>query len=511
MNLPHQRKRASTGKFFFLLHALFFFTSPCFSQEGFSSFDQDAFRAIFRLRFEEARSLASTEQKRDPRNPVPLYLEGYADFLKVFIGEEKQDYSLFLTGQDRRMEKMDGCTRSTPWYSWCRGNMSLQTGLIKLKFGDYRSAAFDINRAYRELNANRSAYPGFLPNNTGLGLIHILVGLVPDSFDWLLDLFGVEGDVVKGSDELKQMVRYAGKDPVTEMLRIEALLNLALIDANLGKNAGSSLAMLQDFEKSRPAFPDTLNPVMIFVRAGIFMKNGRNDRAILALQQYRTAPGAYPFHYLDYLLGLAKLNRLDPDADRFLLRFLSNFNGQNYIRSAYQKMAWTGLLSGNRKRYDEYMARIPLRGNDFVDADRQAGKEAEKKEVPNLLLLKARLLYDGGYYDRALALLRDLTAQATLTTRKDRLESTYRLGRICQSKGDEEEALRYFETTIREGADATWYFAANAALQSGLIYEARGDRANAERAYRRCLSMDYDEYKNSLSQKAKAGLKRVKQ
>ncbi|TRZ76749.1 MAG: tetratricopeptide repeat protein, partial [Bacteroidetes bacterium] len=63
---------------------------------------------------------------------------------------------------------------------------------------------------------------------------------------------------------------------------------------------------------------------------------------------------------------------------------------------------------------------------------------------------------------------------------------------------------------MRDGAGQSWYFAENAALQSGIIYEQNKDYPNAARCYRQCLSMKNTEYKNSLDQKARLGLKRIK-
>jgi tetratricopeptide (TPR) repeat protein len=250
---------------------------------------------------------------------------------------------------------------------------------------------------------------------------------------------------------------------------------------------------------------------MIFIHADIYMKSGLNDQAISILSQYRQDPGEYPFYYLYYMLGLAKLNRQDADADRYLILFLKDFRGQNYIKSGYQKLGWFYFLNGNKEKFLEFTGKITTRGHNNVDADRQADKEAASHVVPNVFLLKSRLLFDGGYYERALQNLLGKNVMESLTSIKDLLEYTYRMGRIYQAMGDYTRALSCYEKTIKDGSSLSYYFAANAALQSGLIYEIKHDLVNAEREYRLCLSMNFDEYKTSLSQKARAGLKRIKQ
>src|SRR5512141_1168485 len=116
-----------------------------------------------------------------------------------------------------------------------------------------------------------------------------------------------------------------------------------------------------------------------------------------------------------------------------------------------------------------------------MDNDKQAGREVRSKERPNLVLLKARLLSDGGYTDRALHVLLDQPVHNVIKTPKELLEYTYRLGRIYQQSGNPSRALNYFEITIRDGMNQSWYFAENAALQSGLIYEQNNDWVNAAR------------------------------
>ena len=67
-----------------------------------------------------------------------------------------------------------------------------------------------------------------------------------------------------------------------------------------------------------------------------------------------------------------------------------------------------------------------------------------------------------------------------------------------------------YQLTLNEGQKYPWYYAANAALNLGLIFENQKKYAEAEKYYRRCLDLNYTEYKTSISQKAKAGLNRVR-
>jgi len=90
------------------------------------------------------------------------------------------------------------------------------------------------------------------------------------------------------------------------------------------------------------------------------------------------------------------------------------------------------------------------------------------------------------------------------------LELIYRQGRIFDETGDTVHAIERYMVTLNRGEDEPYYYAANAALNLGMIYEAKGNYPLAKQYFIECLKMDDHEYKNSLGQKAKAGLERLK-
>ena len=71
------------------------------------------------------------------------------------------------------------------------------------------------------------------------------------------------------------------------------------------------------------------------------------------------------------------------------------------------------------------------------------------------------------------------------------------------------DAIPYLKTAVKNSANSS-YFGANSSLQLGLIFEELGDKKSAKIYYEKCLEMNPSEYKNSIHQKAKSGLIRVK-
>ena len=150
---------------------------------------------------------------------------------------------------------------------------------------------------------------------------------------------------------------------------------------------------------------------------------------------------------------------------------------------------------------------ILKKGTTDTDADKQALKDAKSGVWPNMILLKARLLSDGGYFQEALAMLNNKNINS-FAQEEEKLECQYRLGRIYDDLNKNELAIDYYNAAINLGLTRKEYYAARAALQIGEIYEREGKKKLAIPYFEKCISLKDHEYKNSLDQKAKAGLQR---
>gem|GEM_PF-2305843 len=254
---------------------------------------------------------------------------------------------------------------------------------------------------------------------------------------------------------------------------------------------------------------NTDNPTELFIKSNVAHYVGKNDLTIEMLSGYQQKPGAMPFHYLNYMLGVAKLNRLDDDADEYLLAYVNNFKGYHYVKDSYLRLAWHSLTQGDIIKYDHYLEKVKSEGSKDISFDKTAFRYAKERQVPNTALLKARLLYDGSYYKKADDLL-SVVQKYSLKSAKDKLEYTYRLGRIRQQLNMHKEAIKLFKETIENGRYDKSHYACNSALQMGLIYESMNDSKSAISAYKTCLSINPADYKQSLHHRAKFGLQRLK-
>ncbi len=491
------------GLFILLISFLFSINSYAAGKFEFSPKAKEAYENVINLRFDDAQRLIYQIKYEDPDNLIVYYIENYIDFFSVFINENKQEFKRLVKNKDYRLKQLKKGDPSSPYYLYTQAEIRLQWALARLKFEEYFAAFNEVKTAYKQLKRNDKKFPNFVANKKSLGILHAIVGTVPDNYKWGVKLLGgMSGTIEQGRNEIEVVINYSKNNDF--VFEEETLVMYAFLLLHL-KNQDEEAWTLIHSGKLNPE----KNPLACFVLANVAMRTGKNDEAIQMLENRPTDPAHMPFPYLDYMLGVAKLSRLDSDADRYLKKYIREFRGINYIKQAYQKVAWHHLLNGNIAGYKENIAKCKTKGKSVIDGDKNAKKEAEKGQIPNPDLLKARILFDGGYYQRGYDLLKQ-KSDSDFTKKQFKLEYSYRLGRIAHKMDRLDEAIAYYQKTIDNGRDESWFYACNSALQIGHIYEDLGRKPQAKSFYRTCLKIKPDEYKNSLHHKAKAGLNRLK-
>ena len=485
------------------LTLLFLFSS----QMTFASFDmnknmQRSYLYILNLEFDKADILLTAEELQNPTNGFLPLLRNYIDFLTVVIDE---DYNYFTSHEHfkkERLELLDKNDRSSPYYLYSKAEISLQWAFSRLKFEQYTTAAYEFVKAYRFLKDNERKFPDFTLNNKGLGLIHILLGAVPEQFHWILDVAGLDGSVSLGFRELDTVLN----DDNFAMYDVEVLFLLSFFQSNLGSDDAISQKYL---DKIGDRYKD--NILLNFTAARLSHKLGNNDYCLIVLNNRPVTNSVVKFHHLDYLHGMSYLYTLDyTNAKDKFEYFIGNFRGFNYIKSAMHKLAWIAFLQNNTEKRLIYFDQVISTGRALIDEDKVALKDAQRNYISDPLLLKTRLLYDGGYYSLALSQLNKIDGPKSLSTIANEVEYWYRLARVKSELEDSmQEIIVYYRKALDKGQYSSSYYAPMSALQIGLIYEEKKDLFQADLYFKRCLEMSGFDYERGIHQKAKSALQRL--
>ncbi len=460
----------------------------------------EAYTYIQELRFEKGRQLLNAEKKENPDNLIPYLVENYIDFLTTYINEDQAEYKKLYPNREVRLDKLETGNASSPYYLYCQAEVMIQWAFSKLKFEEYVGAFTDVRKAYLLLEENQEKFPDFVANKKSLGMLHAIVGAIPDQYKWGVNMLGMDGSIDQGLKELKSILDYSKTNDF--IFEQEVYLYYAFVVLYLGHDASTAWNLVKDLDTKT-------NLINVFCKSSVAMRTGRNDIAIQTIQSRPTGAEYAQYQYLDFMLGLAKLRKLDYSAAGDFEKFIRNYKGKNYIKEAYQKLAWLSLIKGEKDKYWENMYYVKSRGDDLIDDDKQALYEAESGKMPNVTLLKSRLLFDGGYYKDALKLLEGKSVDS-FSDKKDKVEFTYRAGRIYDMAGQPDKAKGFYTATIQNGKSLPYYYAAASAYYLGNIYEQEKDYANARKYYQLCVDSSNKEYQTSLDGLAKAGLNRVK-
>jgi hypothetical protein len=459
---------------------------------------QQAYQAIMELRLNEGTRLLQEERKASPGNLIPVLLDNYIDFLVLFFNEDPAEYKLYRPAYQRRLELLEAGPKNSPYFLLSKSIINFQWAAILIKFGHNWDAGWAFRRSYLQAVENIQLFPSFSPSQIHLGAMQVASGTIPDGYRWLSNLLGIRGSVEEGFNRLTQYINR--KDSLSLIFRNEAIFYYLYLQFYIENDKDGVF----DFIK-RNNLDLVNNHLFAYLACNLHINSQQAAIGIKVINQRNQSIEYLQTPVWNLELGYASLQHLDPQAGQYFERFLQEFKGKYYVKDAWQKLSWHYFISGNMEKASWARYKVLAAGNSDVEADKQAQHEAQSGKWPNPLLLKARLLNDGGYHREALALFQGLTS-SHFSEIPEKLEFAYRVGRIYDDLQNQTMALAFYAEVVRMGESRKEYYAARAALQTGFLFEKAGDCSRASEWFQRCISMKPGEFKNSLDQRAKAGL-----
>jgi hypothetical protein len=170
-------------------------------------------------------------------------------------------------------------------------------------------------------------------------------------------------------------------------------------------------------------------------------------------------------------------------------------------------MAWSYLLEEKTENYSQIISNVGTYGYKDIGKDKDAFLEYETGRIPNINLIKARVLFDGNNYLKADSVLNTITTSELNFNQQ--LERTYRKARIKHKTNNIAKAKTLYKSLVLSSDLTTEYYPANSALKLGEIYEREDSLKMAEFYYNKCSNMNFIQYENSIKSKAKEGKRRV--
>lgn len=494
----------SVFRLFIILASCLLVNSSTFCQVfDFNSRCQQAYREIIQLKLKKGQSLIDEEKRLHPENLIPHFLENYIDFFVLFFNEDPVEYKTLIRNLEKRIDLMNTGPENSPYFLFTKSVIHFQWAAVRIKFGYRWEAGWQLRRAYLQIKDNMRAFPSFLPNLVFNGAMQVAVGTIPEGYKWLGNLFGLKGSIKGGMEQLRAFLE--SRNEIASLFRDEASFYYLYLKFYMQNDRRGVFDYIH-----REKLDVKNNHLLTYLAVSLSINNQQCENAKRYLLERNTSPDYLVTSAWDLEMGYILIYHLEADAARYFERFIQAFTGRFYLKDALQKLSWHYYLAGNQAKAEFYRSQVLIKGSIDTDADEQAFKEAETSEWPNKVLLKARLLNDGGYHTEALRLLYGKRI-TDFSLPEEKLEFAYRVGRLYDDVGRDNEAISFYTQSVALGEKRREYYAARAALQIGYIYEERNDTATAISWFQRCMRMKDHDFKNSIDQRAKAGIERCRE
>lgn len=491
-------------RIFIYLFVFFSFLNTANAAFDLNSNMSNAYSHCIDLNFSKAKYFLEMEKNVNPENGFIYLNENYIDFLKIIITEDKSYFDQQKPLKNKRLKKMRSNDKNSPFYLFSQAEIYIQWAFVRIKFKEYFLAAYELQKAYNLLIKNEELFPDFILNKKNIGVLRILLGSIPDEYNWILSVIGLEGSINSGFDDLYSVLNYTENYEEYNIYEDEVIFYLSFLEMNMRDIKQSKLSLLNKIEDCCLS-----SDLLVFCAARLSNKIGDNEQTLRILEQVKPSNDKINFYYLDYLYAMSKLYKLNfAEAESSFLRFVNNFEGDNYIKSAYHKLSIISFLTDSLDKRVFYQNKILELGKSFIEEDKYAEKQVKNRKIEDKDLLIARLLFDGGYYQKSLNILESINHLAL--NNYNLAEYYYRTARLYQklnySKNDILDA--FYELLALENSYNLYYFPMSN-LQIALEYEKEENDEAALIYFQKTLKYDAFDYETGIKKSAKAGLNRI--
>jgi hypothetical protein len=492
MNLMKRVGIACAFQLFFLLYThaqVFTYTPNCIL----------AINAIEKLQLEKARTLLDEERKKMPDNTALDYLDDCADYYELITSGDKEQFTALEKLKSERIVRLQKLSSTSVLAAYAEAEIQLHWSILKLMQNEYVSGAMELRTAYQLHQKNFTKYPQFTPTKKSIGFMKAILGTLPDNYNWILNIVGLKGNFKEGISLIEEYLEQPKFTPEQDLDKQQANFYYVLLNFYYGdKQLAWNHTQQQTLDYSE-------NMLSCYLRAFIASHTAKTDEAIAILNKRPKGADFSKYPELDFLMGYAKLNKLETDADIEFKKFVTFSKNNNIKKDAYERLAWSEWIQHDTLRYFIYRRIAFNTSSNKDDEDIQVDKNIEKGIYPNVDVLKARLLFDGGFYVQAENMFKEI-AISSLKGSYQQSEYYYRYGRVMQEQKKYAKAIEYFTESIKIAHKSNLYFAPYSSLQLGNIYSKLGYAQTAEFYYNKATT--YKNYKDQgyITQKAKQAL-----
>jgi len=479
---------------------LFFYTSSAFSQ----SYDIrliHAYHYVLDLNFRsEIPSLSSDSYLSTNDKAFQVYILNLKNTLDLLLVQDRDNYKSYAREEKKYIHILNGLNDDDPYVNYLKIEFKVHRGLLKIKYGDRISGAFNLIQAFRNIRNFEEKYTGYKYTLKVSGLLNIILSLFPDQYDWILNMFQVDPDFTKGINCLKEL------SESNSIFNREGILIYALSQSFYGDN---SVEAIETLESDSLLFDNSL--LFSYLLGISSTKNRNNEEAIRYFDHCLNFGRSYlQIPAINYYRAESYLKELNFNKASYLYHlYLTKPDGELFIKDTNYKLYNLAFIYGIPDReHEKYRARVLSEGSLQTGADKYGYNRLTNNYIPDSTLFKSRLLFDGGYFKRSIETL-SAGKSSNYTNTEEKCEYYYRYARNYQLLKAYESSIDYYNKVIEIKGSEEFYYWGNAMLNLGHIYSNSGAYSKAREYYEHALKYKGESYQNSIRTEAKAGLKKI--
>lgn len=460
---------------------------------------QKALENVMEMKLDRAKVMVDSITDAQPENKASCYINAIIVSNKLLLREDREEFDTKREDLEKYIEELSKTSDMDPQKKKMISEIHLAIAILHAKYQNNIRAGLQFYTAYNLLKSNFEKFPEHYPTYIPLGVLNATIGSLPEGYQSIASLFGMTGSVKEGvtllhkgywrtisNKETRFYKDYYGFIYSYTAFKIQGRTDVSL--SSLGIN----------FKKSNN---------LIYLQSLIDIQKGNAEKAYTYLKERPTGKEYEDYPFMDYHVGKVAIAFSTDSARFYLNKFLKETDEPYYKKSSYRYLSWCAMLDGDYNKLNYYRNLVKTKGSLKTGADRQAQKECEAKF--NEVLIRGRILFDGGRYLDAIAYMKSEENKTKNFDLQDQLEFHYRLGRIYQEDGKKELAVEEFKKAINIKLKESSFAQGNSALQLARTYELLGNKKLAKKYYTKTLSLQGFPFYEGLHQQAKAGLDRL--
>ncbi len=447
----------------------------------------------------EAKKALNIFERIHPDNLFVPFLKGRALFFQAFLPDQQSAFSDVEKEFSSIIDQIEkGSIRDRHTFI-CSSELYLMQAFLHMRYGNQFSAAWSGYQAFNRLEGGKERFSSDPLVQFGNGLLLTTVGSLPENYRIFTKLIGMKGSVEKGMRLMSSALR---SESIQEnsLFRDEFAYMYCLVRYQLLEDSSE---LLSSFGVSVET-----SAFMMYMESLQLLQKGQNDKAILLLKKRVSSKEIEPYPYMDFVMGKLLLNKQDPKAAIWFVKFLNESKGPNHRVAAYRYLWWHYAFNNQIEAAENSKLKaLNLPANSSSDAQAMADLA---QDFP-IDLIRARLLFDGGYDKLAWEVLNreGLKAQC-LRSLSAKHEFHYRRGRVAFRQNNFLSAKNEFTLAIADCAQEMNFSCANSHLYLAYTFGGLGETNKAEEFYTKTLNCKGFPYYEGLHQKARTGLEELK-